>query len=106
MRREWETFRQNYLSEAKKVGRAIDREAAGRKAKPNAILDRELAFGNERYFSDNLGQLLVKRALLTIMARDKARAEMEFRGDVSRWYGTKEFADSLWAEMPAEPKTS
>jgi hypothetical protein len=82
-------FKEKYLEELPAVDKEISQELKSRKRKLQAILDQ----GNN--FSDALGQLLVKRALLLLYAREDARAWQTLEADVKKYYQTTRWLPEL-----------
>jgi hypothetical protein len=86
-------FKAHFLAQAEKTEGEIRRAAALKIARPPAILR------NDENFSDQLGQLLVKRTLYLLYAREEQRAWESFARDVARYYGTTRYVPELQAEI-------
>jgi len=85
-------FRKDYLEQAATMKREIKAETAKRTEKPSAILS-----GAD--FTDDLGQLLVKRTILYLQAGEDHRAWETFEADVRRNYQSVEGVDLLRKEI-------
>lgn len=96
VRRERVVFRDNYLSEVLDASNEIKAALRVRKGVPEAILDS----GGD--FEDEVGQLLVRRAVLTIYAGEIDRAKSEFMSSVKQMYRSAAGAEKLWAELSSE----
>jgi hypothetical protein len=89
-----------YMKEAVAVDQKIRRQAAPQDGKAKAILKPGFGPGFENLmFSDTLGQLLVKRTILYLYAREDKVAWDTFRRDVSRYYLTSAWAPQLQEEI-------
>jgi hypothetical protein len=87
-------FKDEYLKLADEMEKEISQEAGGRAAKPEAILEDwgEFRSGN---FKDDLGQLLVKRTIALLYAREDDRAWETLERDVQKYYQTTKFLREL-----------
>jgi len=78
----------------------ICQQATPQDGKAEAILRPGFSPGFENMaFSDTLGQLLVKRTVLYLFAREDRLAWDTFRRDVSRYYLTSDWAPQLQQEI-------
>jgi len=93
-------FKQEYMQEAAAVDEKIRQQTAPQDGKPEAILRPGSApgFQNAMFF-DTLGQLLVKRTILYLYAREDKLAWDSFRRDVSRYYQTDAWVPQLQQEI-------
>jgi hypothetical protein len=93
-------FKEAYLKEAAAVDQKIHRQATPQHGKSEAILGPgdSPGFGN-MMFSDTLGQLLVKRTILYLYAREDQLAWDTFTRDVSRYYLSAAWAPQLQQEI-------
>lgn len=93
-------FKQEYMHEAAAVDQKIRQQAAPQDGKPEAILRPGSAPGFENtMFFDTLGQLLVKRTILYLYAREDKVAWDTFKRDVSRYYQTSTWEPQLQQEI-------
>jgi hypothetical protein len=93
-------FKDGYVKEAAAVDQAIRQQATHRVGKAKAILKPGFGPGFENTeFSDTLGQLLVKRTILYLYAREDRLAWDTFRRDVSRYYLTSTWVPQLQREI-------
>jgi hypothetical protein len=93
-------FKPEYMNAAAAVDGKIRRQAAPQDGKANAILKPGFSPGFENMmFSDTLGQLLVKRTILYLYAREDRLAWDKFKRDVSRYYLTSDWAPQLQEEI-------
>ena len=93
-------FKDVYMKEAAAVDGKIRRQAAPQDGKANAILRPGFAPGFENLmFSDTLGQLLVKRTILYLYAREDQKAWDTLKRDVSRYYLTSAWVPQLQEEI-------
>jgi hypothetical protein len=76
-------FRDRYLELAKTLEADIAAAVSKRTSRPSALL---LGKDQEEFFSDELGQLLVKRTLLYIYARQEKSAWKTLERDVRKFY--------------------
>jgi len=89
-------FKDRYLAQLPEVEQEIARALKTRKGKPPAILKQEHgADFDSFYFSDDLGQLLVKRAILLLYAREEARAWQELEAGVKKHYRSTRWLPEL-----------
>ena len=100
-------FKEVYMKEAAAVDQKIRRQAAPQDGKARAILKPGFAPGFENLmFADTLGQLLVKRTILYLYAREDKLAWDTLRRDVSRYYLTSAWAPQLQDEILKTLKAS
>lgn len=93
-------FKAEYLKNAAETDREIRQHLKQRRGRPPAILKSGFGAGFEGLnFSDELGQLLVKRTLYLLYARENQQAWETFSRDVARYYQTSRFAPELKAEI-------
>ena len=93
-------FKEVYVKEAAAVNQKIRQQATPQDGKVKAILRPGLAPGFENtMFSDTLGQLLVKRTILYLYARQDQLAWDTLRRDVSRYYLTSAWVPQLQQEI-------
>jgi hypothetical protein len=93
-------FKDVYMKEAAEVDGKIRRQAAPQDGKAKAILSPGFSPGFETMvFSDTLGQLLVKRTILYLYAREGQLAWDKLKRDVSRYYLTSAWVPQLQAEI-------
>ncbi|MBU4234479.1 MAG: hypothetical protein L6277_11420 [Desulfobacterales bacterium] len=93
-------FKDVYVKEAAAVNQTIRRQATHQNGKAKAILRPGFSPGFENLmFSDTLGQLLVKRTILYLYAREDKLAWDTFRRDVSRYYLTSAWVPQLQREI-------
>jgi hypothetical protein len=93
-------FKDTYLKEAAAADQQIRQQVKGRSRKPEAILRPGFGPGFDgTVFSDNLGQLLVKRTILYLYAREDRKAWDTFKQDVTRFYRTSGWVPELHREI-------
>jgi hypothetical protein len=93
-------FKEVYLKEAAAVGKQIRQEANRRSRRPEAILRPGYQPGFEgTAFSDSLGQLLVKRTILYLYAREDRLAWDTLKRQVPRFYRTTDWVPELQQEI-------
>ena len=93
-------FKDKYMSEAAGLDQEIRRQAAPQDGKAQAMLKPGLAPGFENMmFFDTLGQLLVKRTILYLYAREDQMAWDTLKRDVSRYYATSDWVPQLQQEI-------
>jgi len=93
-------FKDVYLNEVAAVEQKINRQAALQDVKSEAILRKTSQAGFERLeFADLLGQLLVKRTILYLYAREDQQAWDAFNRDVARYYRASAWAPELRQEI-------
>jgi hypothetical protein len=93
-------FKDVYMKEAAAVDGKIRRQAKPQDGKAQAILKPGFSPGFENLmFSDTLGQLLVKRTILYLYAREDQKAWDTFKRDVSRYYLTSDWVPQLQQEI-------
>ncbi len=93
-----EEFRDEYARLAAAAGAEVAAEAK-RRAKNAAAILGPVDAGGERPFTDDLGQLLVKRTIFLVRAGDGGKAWKAFAADVARYYRTADGAEILRAEI-------
>jgi hypothetical protein len=93
-------FKDMFMNEAAAVDKKIHQQAAPQFGKADAILRPGFGPGFETMaFSDTLGQLLVKRTILYLFAREDRLAWDTFKRDVSRYYLTSDWVPQLQQEI-------
>jgi hypothetical protein len=93
-------FKDVYVKEAAAVDQTIRQQGTHRDDKVKAILKPGFVAGFENMmFTDTLGQLLVKRTILYLYAREDRLAWEAFRRDVSRYYLTSAWVPQLQREI-------
>ncbi|MDO9532717.1 MAG: hypothetical protein Q7O12_11400 [Deltaproteobacteria bacterium] len=93
-------FKPEYMNDAAAVDGKIHHQAAPQDGKAKAILKPGFSPGFENLmFSDTLGQLLVKRTILYLYAREDNLAWDTLRRDVSRYYLTSAWVPQLQEEI-------
>lgn len=93
-------FRERYLKDAAEADKEIAEAAAKRTGKPPAILKPGFGPGfGGMLFTDDLGQLLVKRTLYYLYAREVQKAWDTFGRDVERYYQTAQWTAELKKEI-------
>lgn len=93
-------FKPEYMNDAAAVDGKIRQQAAPQDGKAKAILKPGFSPGFENMmFSDTLGQLLVKRTILYLYAREDQKAWDTFKRDVSRYYLTSAWVPQLQQEI-------
>ena len=93
-------FKQEYMKDAAAVDGKIRQQAAPQDGRAEAILRPGSAPGFENMmFFDTLGQLLVKRTILYLYAREDQVAWETFKRDVSRYYATSAWVPQLQQEI-------
>jgi hypothetical protein len=93
-------FKPEYMNDAAAVDGKIRQQAAPQDGKAKAILKPGFSAGFENMmFSDNLGQLLVKRTILYLYAREDRVAWDTLKRDVSRYYLTSDWVPQLQEEI-------
>ena len=93
-------FKPEYMNDAAAVDGKIRRQATPQDGKANAILKPGFSPGFENMmFSDTLGQLLVKRTILYLYAREDRLAWDTLKRDVSRYYLTSAWVPQLQQEI-------
>lgn len=93
-------FKDVYMKEAAGVDSKIRRQGTPQDGKGEAILRPGFSPGFETMmFADTLGQLLVKRTILYLYAREDKLAWDTLRRDVSRYYLTSAWVPQLQAEI-------
>jgi hypothetical protein len=93
-------FKDVYLNEVAAVEEKIHHQAAPQDVKPDAILRPGSQPGFESMgFSDILGQLLVKRTILYLYAREDQKAWDTLSQDVARYYCTSAWVPQLRQEI-------
>jgi hypothetical protein len=93
-------FKDMYLKEAAAVDQKIRQQATRRDRKPEAILKPGFSSGfANMVFSDTLGQLVVKRTILYLYAREDQKAWDTLKQEVSRFYLTSAWVPQLQQEI-------
>jgi hypothetical protein len=93
-------FKDAYLKEAAAVDQKIHHQATPQDGKAEAILRPGFSPGfDNMIFFDTLGQLLVKRTILYLYAREDQRAWDTFTRDVSRYYLSSAWTTQLQQEI-------
>ncbi len=93
-------FKAEYLKNAEETDREIRQHLKKRRGRPPAILKAGFGSGFDALnFSDELGQLLVRRTLYLLYAREDQRAWESFSRDVAGFYQTSRFAPELRNEI-------
>jgi hypothetical protein len=93
-------FKAEYLKDAEATEKEIQQNLKKRRGRPAAILKSGFGAGfDTMIFSDELGQLLVKRTLYLLYAREDKRAWESFGRDVARFYKTSRWAPELKDEI-------
>jgi hypothetical protein len=93
-------FKDVYLKRAAAVDREIQNLAKRRSRKPEAILCPGFGPGFKNLvFSDDLGQLLVKRTIYFLYAREDRRAWQTLKQGVAHFYGTSAWVPQLQQEI-------
>jgi hypothetical protein len=93
-------FKDAYLGEAAAVDQEIRRQAAPQVGKAQAIFKPGSGPGFDNLvFSDDLGQLLVKRTILYLYARADQKAWDTLSRDVERFYRTSTWVPELKQEI-------
>jgi hypothetical protein len=93
-------FKQEYMREAAAVDQKISQQATPQDGKAEAILSPGSSPGFENtMFFDTLGQLLVKRTILYLYAREDKVAWDTFKRDVARYYQTSAWVPQLQQEI-------
>jgi hypothetical protein len=93
-------FKAKYLRQAEETQKEIQQVLKNRRVRPPAILKSGFGSGFEGLnFSDGLAQLLVKRTLYLLYAREDQRAWQSFSRDVERYYQTTRFVPQLEADI-------
>ncbi len=93
-----EEFREEYARLAADADAEIAATAKRRTENAAAILGPADA-GGERPFTDDLGQLLVKRTIFLVRAGEEEKAWEAFAADVARYYRTTDGAEIVRAEV-------
>jgi hypothetical protein len=93
-------FKPEYMQEAAAVDQEILQQATRQGGKPQAILRKEYGPGlGGAMFTDDLGQLLVKRTILYLYAREDRMAWDTLKRDGSRYYRTSAWIPQLQQEI-------
>jgi hypothetical protein len=88
-------FRENFLADVQEMEKDISEAVRKRSARPESILLND----DSEFFSDELGQLLAKRTILYLYAREERTAWTTFDRDVTKYYGTKKNLQRLENEI-------
>jgi hypothetical protein len=98
-------FRALYLKHAEETQKEIEENLKNRGSRPPAILKSGYGSGFEGLnFSDELGQLLVKRTVYLLYARENQTAWQTFSRDVARFYQSTRWLPELKAEIQKKLK--
>lgn len=89
-------FRDKYLQLVKDVEADMAAALSKRTARPASIL---LGKDEGEFFSDELGQLLVKRAILSIYAGEEKKAWKTLNRDVKKYYRSEQGPKRIKAEI-------
>jgi hypothetical protein len=93
-------FKTLYLKHAAATEKEIQQNLKKRPDRPPAILKKGFGRGIAGLnFSDELGQLLVKRTLYLLYAREDQQAWQTFSRDVARYYKSSRYEPELKAEI-------
>ncbi len=93
-------FKAEYLKDAEETDREIQQHLKKRRGRPPAILKAGFGSGfDTMIFSDELGQLLVRRTLNLLYARENQQAWESFSRDVARYYQSSRWAPELKDEI-------
>ena len=96
-------FKAVYLQHAAETQKEIQQELEKRRTRAQSILEKGYGSGFANLnFSDPLGQLLVKRTLYLLYAREDQKAWQTFSHDVGRYYETSRGVPELKAEIQKE----
>lgn len=90
------SFRDQYLQMTQETEAEIRKNLAARKNIPDAILTDN---GTDMFFSDLLGQLLVRRTILYLYTGEAAIAWAKLAEDIRRYYQNDHFLAKLQAEI-------
>jgi len=88
-------FKASYLAGVPKIDKEIQQALKARKSRPQAILKKEAGGLSDFKFTDDLGQLLVKRTILLLYAGEEARAWQELEADVKKYYQSSRWLPEL-----------
>jgi hypothetical protein len=95
-------FREKYLAAVQDIENELHDVLRKRSAVPQSILlDDE-----SQFFSDELGQLLVRRTILYLYAREDGKAWATFDRDVRKYYGTRKYLEQIKHEIGRTLKDS
>ena len=95
-------FRKDYLAAVHEIDNELSDVLRKRSTVPEAILlDDE-----SHFFSDELGQLLVKRTILYLYAGEDRKAWSTFDRDVRKYYGTRRTMERIKREIKRTMKDS
>lgn len=92
-------FKAFYLAGVPKIDREIQQALKARKSRPQAILKKEAGGLSDFKFTDDLGQLLVKRTILLLYAGEEARAWQELEADVKKYYQSSRWLPELQRDI-------
>jgi len=93
-------FKGVYLKQAEETQGEIQQVLDKRQVRPPAILEKGFGSGFEGLnFSDELGQLLVKRTVYLLYARENQKAWQGFSRDVARYYQSSQYVPQLKADI-------
>jgi hypothetical protein len=93
-----EAFQDVYAKLAAAADAEIAAEARRRTATPRAILDQS-ADPSQASFTDDLGQMLVKRTIFLVRAGEEEKAWQAFAADITRYYQTTDGTEPLKTEI-------
>lgn len=88
-------FRQNYLAVVHEIDDILSDVLRKRSTVPESILLHD----ESEFFSDELGQLLVKRTILYLYAGEDRKAWSTFDRDVRKYYGTRRTLGKIKREI-------
>jgi hypothetical protein len=98
-------FKEFFVAALGPLDQEIQAQLAGRRGKPPAILQPGFGQGLAgAQFSDNLGQLLVKRSILYLYARQDQAAWQSLKAAVAQDYQTSQWLPELRREILAKLK--
>lgn len=93
-------FKAEYLKDAEETDREIRQNLKKRRGRPPAILKSGFGAGfDTMIFSDELGQLLVRRTLYLLYAREDQQAWESFSRDVARYYQSSRWEPEIKNEI-------
>jgi hypothetical protein len=88
-------FKGEFLEAVHEIEKELPDTLRHRSGKPTSIL----AKNGSGFFSDELAQLLVKRAILYLYAGEERKAWITFDRDVMKYYGTKRNLERIKSEI-------
>jgi hypothetical protein len=95
-------FRNNYLAAVHEIDNELSDVLRKRSTVPESILLND----ESHFFSDELGQLLVKRTILYLYAGEDRKAWSTFDRDVRKYYGTRRTLEEIKREIKRTMKDS